>query len=89
MKLVRNLRSFSTSKALPALRFTKDRYNGCLVDSESFQPDPRSFSVPLGESISAGKGVGLRGVWLRIPAEQSQLVSVAIDEHKFTMHHAK
>ncbi|CAJ1928637.1 unnamed protein product [Sphenostylis stenocarpa] len=72
-----------------------DVYEGVVIDSERLPDSPTSFAAILRFSLSHWKKMvkplsmfGKKGIWLRLPLEQSDLVPIAIKEG-FEYHHAE
>eukprot|EP01112_Ceratiomyxa_fruticulosa_P014374 TRINITY_DN4111_c0_g1_i1.p1 TRINITY_DN4111_c0_g1~~TRINITY_DN4111_c0_g1_i1.p1 ORF type:complete len:280 (-),score=49.56 TRINITY_DN4111_c0_g1_i1:100-939(-) len=70
------------------LKGKKDRHNGILVDAESFPETKEGFGSALVASIREWKNNGTRGVWLKIPIEKSDFISLAVAQG-FIYHHAQ
>eukprot|EP01117_Protostelium_nocturnum_P002647 TRINITY_DN13436_c0_g1_i1.p1 TRINITY_DN13436_c0_g1~~TRINITY_DN13436_c0_g1_i1.p1 ORF type:complete len:290 (+),score=127.47 TRINITY_DN13436_c0_g1_i1:82-951(+) len=66
-----------------------DSYHGVLIeDSSEFPSDPQIFHSHLKESIEVWRKVKRRGIWLKIPIDKSNLISIAVSLG-FKFHHAK
>jgi len=67
----------------------RDAYGGVIVDETTtqFPSLPAHFATSLDLSLLAWKAGNVRGVWLDVPIEKSQLISVATDRG-FIFHHA-
>jgi hypothetical protein len=60
-----------------SIKGTKDSYGGFIVDSYSTEPD--TFKENLLESLSFWSSEGIKGVWLKIQIENSNLISIAAE----------
>lgn len=76
------------SRNLRVLHAFDDEYGGVVVDPESLPVNPIEFGSMLHSSLSDWKAKGKKGVWLKVPAERSDLVPVAIKEG-LQYHHAE
>ncbi|KAK9046154.1 hypothetical protein V6N11_052054 [Hibiscus sabdariffa] len=65
-----------------------DEYGGVIVDSERLPANKYVFASMLRFSVSHWKAKEKKGIWLKLPAEKSDLVPVAIKEG-FEYHHAE
>ncbi|CAM9529600.1 unnamed protein product [Discosporangium mesarthrocarpum] len=74
--------------AAAMLSYESDSYNGVIIDETSFPPDTEAFSRALQASVEAWKAEKRRGVWLKIPVERAELITVALGED-FELHHAE
>ena len=66
----------------------RDPFDGVSVSPGAISPDPETFEAQLSASLEEWRANGTRGVWLKLPIEQAQLVSVATS-HGFIYHHAE
>jgi 8-oxo-dGTP pyrophosphatase MutT (NUDIX family) len=85
----------NTSTKQVLLSGQKDVYSGVTVDlthtshkNQSYLTSLIDFENALVASLDDFSKKGIRGVWLKIHAQHSQLISVAI-KHKFTFHHTE
>ncbi|GMI63570.1 nudix hydrolase homolog 8 [Hibiscus trionum] len=76
------------SRNLRMLDAFDDEYGGVIVDSERLPANPNVFASMLRFSISHWKTKEKKGIWLKLPAEKSDLVPVAVKEG-FEYHHAE
>ncbi|KAK8578956.1 hypothetical protein V6N12_069296 [Hibiscus sabdariffa] len=65
-----------------------DEYGGVIVDSERLPASKYVFASMLRFSVSHWKAKEKKGIWLKLPAEKSDLVPVAVKEG-FEYHHAE
>lgn len=65
-----------------------DEYGGVIVDHGKLPSNPYAFASMLRASLSDWRRKGKKGVWLKLPVEQSELVPIAIKEG-FEYHHAE
>ncbi|KAL0737318.1 hypothetical protein Bca4012_013528 [Brassica carinata] len=65
-----------------------DEYGGVVVDHGKLPSNPTVFTSMLRNSLSDWRRKGKKGVWLKLPVEQSELVPVAVKEG-FEYHHAE
>jgi len=65
-----------------------DQYGGVIVDDESLPNDRKIFGDCLDESLNIWQKDQKRGIWLKIPAEKSELIPEAA-QRKFIFHHAE
>ncbi|KAF8108433.1 hypothetical protein N665_0109s0055 [Sinapis alba] len=65
-----------------------DEYGGVVVDHGKLPSNPTVFTSMLRNSLSDWRREGKKGVWLKLPVEQSELVPVAVKEG-FEYHHAE
>ena len=72
------------------LRATYDSYGGVLVEPESVKKSSSlaDFHARLVSSITAWRELGKRGIWLKIPVEQVELLAVATGLG-FALHHCE
>ncbi|KAG0569613.1 hypothetical protein M758_6G099000 [Ceratodon purpureus] len=70
------------------LKATEDKFGGLIIDSPSLPRDTSVFLHSLQHSLVKWKAQGKRGVWLKLPLDQSELVHLAIQEG-FKYHHAE
>ncbi|CAN6456856.1 unnamed protein product [Victoria cruziana] len=73
---------------LKLLESYDDEYGGLIVDPNSLPSCTNAFAFVLRSSLSYWESKGKRGIWLKILAEQSDLVPVAVKEG-FKYHHAE
>ncbi|XP_010494956.1 PREDICTED: nudix hydrolase 8 [Camelina sativa] len=86
-----NLKSrtlISSVKERLLLDANDDAYGGVIVDHENLPSNPYAFASMLRASLSDWRKKGKKGVWLKLPVEQSELVPIAIKEG-FEYHHAE
>ncbi|KAF8380565.1 hypothetical protein HHK36_028053 [Tetracentron sinense] len=67
---------------------SEDEYEGVVVNPERLPSNPNAFASILHSSLSHWKMKGKKGVWLKLPLEQSDLVPIAVKEG-FQYHHAE
>lgn len=77
---------FSRNKSI--LHAFDDEYGGVVVNPDRLPVNPNDFALMLHSSLSHWKTKGKKGVWLKLPAERSDLVPVAIKEG-LEYHHAE
>jgi len=65
-----------------------DEYGGVVVNPDRLPVDQDVFASLLRSSLSHWKMQGKKGIWLKLPAERSELVPVAVKEG-FEYHHAE
>lgn len=65
-----------------------DAYGGLRVDPNGLPSTRDAFAVRLDASLSTWKQKGVRGVWLQVPIQKSDLISTAVDRG-FVFHHAE
>ncbi|KAI5074702.1 hypothetical protein GOP47_0010663 [Adiantum capillus-veneris] len=65
-----------------------DRYGGFIVDSTSLPSDPSTFLENLRHSLLQWKSQSKKGIWLKLPIENVDLVPLAVKEG-FCYHHAE
>ncbi|CAF2090996.1 unnamed protein product [Brassica rapa] len=65
-----------------------DEYGGVVVDHGRLPSSPTVFTSMLQSSLSDWRRKGKKGVWLKLPVEQSELVPVAVKQG-FEYHHAE
>ncbi|XP_057976265.1 nudix hydrolase 8-like isoform X2 [Malania oleifera] len=80
--------SFLFSKDKNVLNAFDDEYGGVVVDPERLPANPNVFASLLHSSLSRWKMEGKKGIWLKLPVEQSELVPIAVKEG-FNYHHAE
>ncbi|XP_077211298.1 nudix hydrolase 8-like [Tasmannia lanceolata] len=78
----------SLSSTLDLLDAYEDEYDGLVIDPNCLPSSANAFVAILRSSLSYWKLKGKKGIWLRILAEQADLVPIAIKEG-FTYHHAE
>ncbi|KAG4987619.1 hypothetical protein JHK85_030602 [Glycine max] len=76
------------SRNLRVLDAFDDVYEGVVIDSDRLPDNPSTFAANLRFSLSHWKKMGKKGIWLRLPSEQSDFVPIAIKEG-FRYHHAE
>ncbi|KAG4973046.1 hypothetical protein JHK87_029867 [Glycine soja] len=76
------------SRNLRVLDAFDDVYEGVVLDSDRLPDNPSTFAANLRFSLSHWKKMGKKGIWLRLPSEQSDFVPIAIKEG-FRYHHAE
>ncbi|KAF3448279.1 hypothetical protein FNV43_RR08992 [Rhamnella rubrinervis] len=76
------------SREMRVLNAIDDEYGGVVVDPESLPANPSAFAHVLRSSLSHWKMKGKKGIWLKLPAERSELVPIAVKEG-FEYHHAE
>ncbi|XP_034698088.1 nudix hydrolase 8 isoform X1 [Vitis riparia] len=81
-------RSNLFSREMRVLDAIDDEYGGVVVDPQRLPVNPSSFATVLHSSLSHWKMQGKKGVWLKLPAERSELVPIAVKEG-FQYHHAE
>ncbi|RVX15593.1 Nudix hydrolase 8 [Vitis vinifera] len=81
-------RSTLFSREMRVLDAIDDEYGGVVVDPQRLPVNPSSFATVLHSSLSHWKMQGKKGVWLKLPAERSELVPIAVKEG-FQYHHAE
>ncbi|KAM6588350.1 nudix hydrolase 8 [Cannabis sativa] len=70
------------------LEAVDDEYGGVVVDPEKLPSNPNAFAYVLRSSLSHWTMKGKKGVWLKLPVEQSEFVPIAVKEG-FEYHHAE
>nr|XP_011460062.1 PREDICTED: nudix hydrolase 2-like [Fragaria vesca subsp. vesca] len=71
------------------LKGRNDEYGGVIVHMDDDEPlDTPTFVSSLSSSIALWKQQGKKGVWLRLPIQQANLVEAAIQQG-FWYHHAE
>ncbi|KAG5061379.1 hypothetical protein JHK87_002408 [Glycine soja] len=76
------------SRNLRVLDASDDVYEGVVIDSDRLPDNPSTFAANLRFSLHHWKKVGKKGIWLRLPSEQSDFVPIAIKQG-FRYHHAE
>ncbi|XP_034698095.1 nudix hydrolase 8 isoform X2 [Vitis riparia] len=71
-------RSNLFSREMRVLDAIDDEYGGVVVDPQRLPVNPSSFATVLHSSLSHWKMQGKKGVWLKLPAERSELVPIAV-----------
>lgn len=66
----------------------EDEYGGIIINPERLPRNANIFCPALRASLSHWKQKGKKGVWLKLPVENSELVPVAVKEG-FSYHHAE
>eukprot|EP00256_Glycine_max_P062082 XP_014631420.1 nudix hydrolase 8 [Glycine max] len=79
-------RFYSTN--LKLLDAFDDEYGGVVVHPDRLPSNPYTFASVLRLSLSQWKKMGKKGIWLKLPLEQSDLVPIAVKEG-FQYHHAE
>lgn len=85
-RVTRSLR-LSRSRTAATLAGKIDQYNGVEVTEDLAQLEPETFRRRLSCSLQQWKSDERRGVWLRLPIAQANLVPIAT-EAGFWYHHA-
>ncbi|XP_043718377.1 nudix hydrolase 8-like [Telopea speciosissima] len=80
--------SIPFSRETRVLDAFEDEYEGIVVNSERLPSNSRAFASILQSSLSRWKREGKKGVWLKLPVEQSELVPIAVKQG-FQYHHAE
>eukprot|EP00249_Psilotum_nudum_P005907 c19314_g1_i3 orf=219-899(+) len=70
------------------LRAKDDHYDGIIIDPNCLPSDVDTFVTSLRASLAYWKSQCRRGVWLKIPIENADLVPAAVKEG-FVYHHAE
>ncbi|CAM9922975.1 unnamed protein product, partial [Ectocarpus fasciculatus] len=70
------------------LEHTTDIYDGVTVDGASLPATTEEFASVLEASLEAWRSTGKKGVWLKVPADRTELVPASIDLG-FELHHAE
>lgn len=65
-----------------------DRYGGFIIDPASLPTDPSTFLECLRRSLSHWKSQSKKGIWLKLPLKNADLVPIAVKED-FLYHHAE
>ncbi|KAH7422947.1 hypothetical protein KP509_12G033000 [Ceratopteris richardii] len=65
-----------------------DNYGGFIIEPSSLPPHPSVFRGSLRSSISQWKSELKKGIWLKLPIENAELVPIAVKEG-FVYHHAE
>lgn len=65
-----------------------DEYGGVVIDPNRLPHNPYAFASMLCLSLSQWKKMRKKGIWLKLPLEQSDLVPLAVKEG-FQYHHAQ
>lgn len=76
------------SRNLRVLDAFDDEYGGVVIDSDRLPSDPYKFASLLRLSLFQWKKMGKKGIWLKLPLEQSDFVPIAVKEG-FQYHHAE
>ncbi|XP_059439553.1 nudix hydrolase 2 [Corylus avellana] len=80
--------SESEWQSVKLLTAVEDPFGGLTVEMADQPMDAAVFATKLRASISCWRLQGKKGVWMKIPIEQSSLVDVAVKEG-FSYHHAE
>ncbi|KAE7995218.1 hypothetical protein FH972_000039 [Carpinus fangiana] len=75
-------------QSLKLLTAVEDEFGGLNVEMADQPMDAAVFAIKLRASISCWRLQGKKGVWMKIPIEQSSLVDAAVKEG-FWYHHAE
>ncbi|KAG9456523.1 hypothetical protein H6P81_001031 [Aristolochia fimbriata] len=75
-------------RTIELLEAQEDEYEGIIIDPDCLPMSANAFVAALRTSIPAWKQMGKKGLWLKILAEQADLVPIAIKEG-FSYHHAE
>lgn len=76
------------SRNLRVIDAFDDEYGGVVIDPDRLPANPSAFAHMLRFSLSHWKNMGKKGIWLKLPLEQSDLVPIAVKEG-FQYHHAE
>lgn len=76
------------SRNLRVLGFFDDEYDGVVVDPKRLPSDPDAFASILRFSLTHWRRMNKKGIWLKLPLENAELVPVAVKEG-FKYHHAE
>ncbi|KAF3785128.1 Nudix hydrolase 8 [Nymphaea thermarum] len=68
----------AVKETLKLLESYDDEYGGAIIDPKSLPSCANSFASILRSSLSYWESKGKRGIWLKILAEQSDLIPVAV-----------
>ncbi|KAF3788716.1 Nudix hydrolase 8 [Nymphaea thermarum] len=68
----------AVKETLELLESYDDEYGGAIIDPKSLPSCTNSFASILRSSLSYWESKGKRGIWLKILAEQSDLIPVAV-----------
>eukprot|EP01025_Chloroclados_australasicus_P048243 TRINITY_DN5459_c0_g1_i1.p1 TRINITY_DN5459_c0_g1~~TRINITY_DN5459_c0_g1_i1.p1 ORF type:complete len:381 (-),score=34.15 TRINITY_DN5459_c0_g1_i1:605-1747(-) len=77
-----------TTQDLKLLQGKEDRYGGMIIDSEMLPTNPAEFKIRLQSSIEHWKLHKVRGIWLKVPINLSELIPIAVKQG-FEFHHAE
>ncbi|XP_043690188.1 nudix hydrolase 8-like isoform X2 [Telopea speciosissima] len=80
--------SIPFSRETSVLDAFQDEYGGIVVNPQRLPSNPHAFASILQSSLSRWKQEGKKGVWLKLPLEQSELVPIAVKQG-FQYHHAE
>ncbi|CAN8267164.1 unnamed protein product [Cochlearia groenlandica] len=83
-----NLKNRTLVKEILLLDAYDDEYGGVVVDHSRLPSNPNTFASMLQNSLLDWRRKGKKGVWLKLPVEQSELVPIAVKEG-FEYHHAE
>ncbi|CAG9464324.1 unnamed protein product [Pedinophyceae sp. YPF-701] len=70
------------------LKHKEDFYGGVIVDGDALPSDAARFEAELDASLESWRATGKRGVWLKVPTQQSHLIPLAV-ARGFIFHHAE
>ncbi|RDX99397.1 Nudix hydrolase 8, partial [Mucuna pruriens] len=76
------------SRNLRVLEAFDDEYGGVVIDPDRLPSNPYTFESVLRLSLFHWKKMGKKGIWLKLPLEQSDLVPIAV-KGGFQYHHAE
>uniref|UniRef100_A0A1J3H8B6 Nudix hydrolase n=1 Tax=Noccaea caerulescens TaxID=107243 RepID=A0A1J3H8B6_NOCCA len=85
---LKNRALISSVKEILVLDAYDDEYGGVVVDHGKLPTNPNAFASKLRNSLLDWRKKGKKGVWLKLPVEQSELVPIAVKEG-FEYHHAE
>lgn len=80
--------SSTSSHSTPLLQAKNDRYDGVIIDPACLPADEASFVASLRASLDSWKSQHKKGIWLKLPIQNSNLVNAAVKEG-FEYHHAE
>jgi hypothetical protein len=80
-------RSLCSGASVQQVSWTEARFAGATIVLDQGPIGP-SFKTQLGEAMAEIRAAGRKGVWMRVPIEQSAAIPVAA-EHGFRFHHAE
>jgi ADP-ribose pyrophosphatase YjhB (NUDIX family) len=70
------------------LSHSEDKYDGVIINSHELPTKVDEFVSVLSASLAFWKSKKRRGIWLKVPIEQSELIAPAVAAG-FTFHHAE
>eukprot|EP00752_Nemacystus_decipiens_P017182 g15392.t2 len=70
------------------LEHTTDHYDGVTVDENGLPGSIEEFTSSLEASLDEWRSAGKKGVWLKVPADRTELVPVSLGLG-FELHHAE